>query len=151
MLPGNDRQLYRLVTRFETKTLAKQKSPDHLKKPDNVCTSSPKFGTVSNIGIQYQNSLMPKTSSAKNNRIDLRVTQEQKALLEQAASLKGVSLSAYTILHLLPAAQQDIAAQERLVLSNHDRDLLMASLDNPPVLQGDLKSAIAKHRNKYDL
>jgi uncharacterized protein (DUF1778 family) len=94
---------------------------------------------------------MPKISSAKNNRIDLRVTQEQKKILEQAACLKGVSLSAYTILHLLPVAQQDITAQERLMLSNRDRDLLMASLDNPPVLQGKLKSAVAKYREKYDL
>jgi uncharacterized protein (DUF1778 family) len=116
-----------------------------------VCTLSPRFSKLLNIGIQYQDSLMPKTSSAKDNRIDLRVTQEQKALLEQAASLKGISLSAYTILHLLPLAQQDIAAQERLSLSGRDRDLLMASLDNPPVLQGDLKSAIAKHREKYGL
>jgi uncharacterized protein (DUF1778 family) len=92
---------------------------------------------------------MPKISAGKNNRIDLRVTQEQKALLEQAAALKGVSLSAYTILHLLPLAQQDIAAQERLTLSDRDRDLLMATLDNPPALQGHLKSAIAKHLEKY--
>jgi uncharacterized protein (DUF1778 family) len=94
---------------------------------------------------------MSKTSSAKDNRIDLRVTQEQKALLEQAAALKGVSLSAYAILHLLPLAQQDIAAQERLTLSDRDRDLLMDALDNPPALQGSLKSAIAKHREKYGL
>jgi uncharacterized protein (DUF1778 family) len=116
-----------------------------------VCTLPPNFGNLINIGIQYQDSLMPKTSSAKDKRIDLRVTQEQKALLEQAASLKGISLSAYTILHLLPLAQQDIAAQERLTLSDRDRDLLMASLDCPHVLQGDLKSAIAKHREKYGL
>jgi uncharacterized protein (DUF1778 family) len=116
-----------------------------------VCTLSPKFVRLLNIGIQYQDSLMPKTSSAKDNRIDLRVTQEQKALLEQAASLKGVSLSAYTILHLLPVAQQDIAAQEKLTLSDRDRDLLMASLDNPPALRGNLKSAIAKHREKYGI
>jgi uncharacterized protein (DUF1778 family) len=116
-----------------------------------VCTLSPRFGKLLNIGIQHQESPMRKTSSAKDSRIDLRVTQEQKALLEQAASLKGISLSAYTILHLLPLAQQDIAAQERLTLSDRDRDLLMASLDNPPVLQGDLKSVIAKHREKYGL
>jgi uncharacterized protein (DUF1778 family) len=94
---------------------------------------------------------MPKTSDAKNNRIDLRVTQEQKALLEQAASLKGVSLSAYTILHLLPLAQKDIAAQEKLLLSDRDRDLLMASIENPPELQGKLQSAIAKYRDKYGI
>ncbi|MBW4513331.1 MAG: DUF1778 domain-containing protein [Scytonematopsis contorta HA4267-MV1] len=30
---------------------------------------------------------MPESSSAKNYRIDLRVTQEQKELLERAASI----------------------------------------------------------------
>jgi Protein of unknown function (DUF1778) len=34
---------------------------------------------------------MPKTSLAKGSRIDLRVTQDQKELLEKAASLKGIS------------------------------------------------------------
>jgi uncharacterized protein (DUF1778 family) len=48
----------------------------------------------------------------------------------------------------LPLAQQDIAAQEKLTLSDHDRDLLMTSLDSPPTLQGNLKSAISKHRDK---
>jgi uncharacterized protein (DUF1778 family) len=94
---------------------------------------------------------MPKTTATKNNRIDLRVTPEQKALLEQAASLKGISLSAYSIAHLLPLAQQDIADQEKLLLSDRDRDLLMASIENPPELQGKLKSAIAKHRDKYGI
>jgi uncharacterized protein (DUF1778 family) len=92
---------------------------------------------------------MSKISSAKDNRIDLRVTQAQKELLEQAAALRGVSLSAYTILHLLPLAQQEIAAQEKLVLSDRDRDLFMSKIENPPELQGKLKSAIGKYRSKY--
>ncbi len=92
---------------------------------------------------------MLKTSSAKDSRIDLRITQEQKELLEKAASLKGVSLSAYTILHLLPLAQQEIAAQEKLVLSDRDRDLFMSTIENPPELQGKLRSAIEQYQRKY--
>ena len=88
--------------------------------------------------------------SDKNSRIDLRVTGEQKALLEQAASLSGVSLSAYTLLHLLPQAQQDIERQERLRLSNRDRDLFLSAIANPPKLKGKLKSAIAEYMEKYD-
>ena len=92
---------------------------------------------------------MSKTSSAKDNRIDLRITQEQKELLEKAAALKGVSLSAYTILHLLPLAQQEIAAQEKLVLSDRDRNLFMSTIENPPELQGKLKLAIEQYQSKY--
>ncbi|MEH2131343.1 MAG: DUF1778 domain-containing protein [Nostoc sp.] len=94
---------------------------------------------------------MSETSSAKDCRIDLRVTQEQKELLERAASLKGISLSAYTLLHILPVAKQDIDANEKLVLSNLDRDLFMSVMENPPELKGKLKSAIHKYRQKYDL
>ncbi|MEH1784085.1 DUF1778 domain-containing protein [Nostoc sp.] len=94
---------------------------------------------------------MSETSSAKNCRIDLRVTQEQKELLERAASLKGISLSAYTLFHVLPVAKQDIDANEKLVLSNLDRDLFLSVMENPPELKGKLKSAIHKYRQKYDL
>lgn len=94
---------------------------------------------------------MSETSSAKDCRIDLRVTQEQKELLERAASLKGISLSAYTLFHLLPVAKQDIDANEKLVLSNLDRDLFLSVMENPPELKGKLKSAIHKYRQKYDL
>ncbi len=92
---------------------------------------------------------MSKTSKLKDSRIDLRVTQEQKELLERAASLKGVSLSAYTLFYLLPAAKQEVDSHERLVLSNRDRDLFMSVMENPPQLQGKLKSAIRNYRKKY--
>ncbi len=90
------------------------------------------------------------SNSAKDSRIDLRVTGEQKALLEQAASLSGVSLSAYTLLHLLPQAQQDIERKERLTLSNRDRDFFLSALANPPKLKGKLKTAITEYRQKYE-
>ena len=86
----------------------------------------------------------------RDSRIDLRVTAEQKALLEQAASLSGVSLSAYTLLHLIPKAQQDLERQQRLTLSNRDRDLFLSAIVNPPKLEGKLKTAIAKYQQKYE-
>lgn len=92
---------------------------------------------------------MSEPSQAKDSRIDLRVTQEQKELLERAASLKGVSLSAYTLFYVLPAAKQDVDSHERLVLSNRDRDLFLSMMENPPKLKGKLKSAIKKYREKY--
>jgi len=92
---------------------------------------------------------MSKTSKPKDSRIDLRVTQEQKELLERAASLKGISLSAYTLFYVLPAAKQEVDSHEKLVLSNRDRDLFMSVMENPPQLKGKLQSAIRKYRDKY--
>lgn len=87
---------------------------------------------------------------SKNSRIDLRVTPEQKQLLEQAASIKGISLSAYTLSYLLDIAQKDINNYEKLVLSNQDRDLFLSVIENPPPLQGKLEMAIKKYRQKYE-
>jgi uncharacterized protein (DUF1778 family) len=92
---------------------------------------------------------MANTASPKDSRIDLRVTQAQKELLETAASLRGISLSDYTILNLLPLAEREIANREKLVLTDRDRDLLMSALENPPKLQRKLKSAIEKYQQKY--
>lgn len=89
------------------------------------------------------------SASSKDSRIDLRVTAEQKALLEKAASMQGVSLSAYTLLHLLPQAQKDLEEREKLVLTDRDRDLFLSAMANPPKLQGSLKTAIAEYRDKY--
>ena len=93
---------------------------------------------------------MPETPSPKDSRLDLRITQEQKQLLERAAAIRGVSLSAYTLLHLLPIARKEVNNHERLVLSNRDRELFMSALENPPKLKGKLKAAIQKYREKYD-
>ena len=92
---------------------------------------------------------MSDKTRIKDNRIDLRVTQEQKELLERAAALKGISVSAYTLFHVLPAAKQDLDSHERLILSDRDRDLFMSVMENPPALKGKLKSAIAQYREKY--
>lgn len=92
---------------------------------------------------------MLETSSAKDSRIDLRVTQEQKEMLEKAASLRGITLSAYALFHLIPLAKKDIDTQERLILSDQDRDLFMSVMENPPKLQGKLKTAIQKYQDKY--
>jgi uncharacterized protein (DUF1778 family) len=93
---------------------------------------------------------MPEKSHDKDSRLDLRVTSSQKELLERAAAIRGVSVSAYTLLHLLPIAKQEVDTQERLVLSQRDRDLFMSVMENPPTLKGSLKSAIQKYREKYD-
>lgn len=88
-------------------------------------------------------------SHSKSSRLDLRVTPEQKELLERAATLKGVSLSSYTLFHLIPIAKKEIEQEERLILSNQDRDLLLSTLENPPPLTGKLKEAIEEYTAKY--
>ena len=78
-------------------------------------------------------------AALKNERIDFRVSLDQKSLLEKAAEIKNVSLSSYIISSSLRQAQIDLAENETLVLSNRDRDSIMEALENPPEPNDALK------------
>jgi uncharacterized protein (DUF1778 family) len=88
-------------------------------------------------------------SASKINRIDLRVSKEQKDLLETAASIKGISLSAYLLANCLEIAQEDIAKHQKLVLSDRDRDLFLSLIANPPQPNQDLVEAMQKFQQEY--
>ncbi len=75
----------------------------------------------------------------KDVRIDLRANSDQKSILERAAELKHISLSSYILATSLNQAQLDLTANETLVLSNRDRNLVMDLLDNPPEPNDALK------------
>jgi uncharacterized protein (DUF1778 family) len=92
---------------------------------------------------------MTISSKNKESRVELRVSQEQKSLLEKAAHLRGLSLSAYLLSHTLAAAREDIAAHERLVLSERDWDLFVTVLENPPEPCQTLQSAVKNFQDKY--
>ena len=91
------------------------------------------------------------STSIKDNRIDLRVSIEQKELLEQAALLKGLSLSAYLLFRSLEAAQADIAETTRLVLSDRDRDLFLQLMLDPPQPSSALLTAMAEFQANYEV
>lgn len=70
--------------------------------------------------------------AVKDSRVDFRVSDVQKSLLERAAEIKHLSLSSYILSSSIKQAEQDIAENEMLILSNRDRDLVMSALENPP-------------------
>lgn len=70
--------------------------------------------------------------AVKDSRVDFRVSDIQKTLLERAAEIKHVSLSSYILSSSIKQAELDIAENEMLILSNRDRDLVMSVLENPP-------------------
>lgn len=70
--------------------------------------------------------------AVKDSRVDFRVSDVQKSLLERAAEIKHLSLSSYILSSSIKQAELDIAENEVLILSNRDRDLVMSALENPP-------------------
>ena len=70
--------------------------------------------------------------AVKDSRVDFRVSDVQKSLLERAAEIKHLSLSSYILSSSIKQAELDIAENEMLILSNRDRELVMSALENPP-------------------
>lgn len=70
--------------------------------------------------------------AVKDSRVDFRLSDVQKSLLERAAEIKHLSLSSYILSSSIKQAELDIAENEMLILSNRDRDLVMSALENPP-------------------
>lgn len=70
--------------------------------------------------------------SSKDARIDLRVNQAQKALLEQAAASQGKRLSDFVITASTEAAQMALADQNRFVLPEEQMAKFLAMLEEEP-------------------
>ncbi|MGK5084849.1 DUF1778 domain-containing protein [Bdellovibrionota bacterium FG-1] len=86
----------------------------------------------------------------KTDRVDLRLDQNQKETIEKAAELNGMSTSSYMVRVAFRAAKRDLADEENLTLSNRDRDLFLANLENPPKATLALKKAM-QHVKKAGL
>ncbi len=82
----------------------------------------------------------------KMDRIDLRITREQKELLARAASLSGVSMSSFLVNNALDQAKRIIVKSETITLSDRDRDLFYSILKNPPKPNKNLVKLMRNHR-----
>ncbi len=71
------------------------------------------------------------TSVTKAERLNIRVTAEEKALVEQAARLSRVSASQFVLRAAVSSAEQLLAEQTRFVLSPSDWERFTTILDRP--------------------
>jgi uncharacterized protein (DUF1778 family) len=75
----------------------------------------------------------------KMDRIDIRVTSEQKETLARAAVLSGVSMSSFLVANALSEARKVVSKSERISLSTRDRDLFYP--DEPSQAEQDTVEA----------
>ncbi len=82
----------------------------------------------------------------KMDRIDLRITREQKELLARAAALSGVSMSSFLVNNALDQAKRIVVKSETITLSDRDRDLFYSILKDPPKPNKNLVKLMRNHR-----
>jgi uncharacterized protein (DUF1778 family) len=77
--------------------------------------------------------------AVKSNRLETRLSPEQRATLERAASLAGTSVSAFVVDAAVERAEELMAAQMSTTVPADYFDRLISVLD-----QGDRASRLAK-------
>lgn len=81
-------------------------------------------------------------AAAKPERLEARVTSEQKELIERAADLEGRSLTDFVVASVAAAAKQVIQEHEILKLAAQDRAVFLAALQNPPEPNAKLRELL---------
>ena len=71
------------------------------------------------------------TSRRRGERLEARVTAEQKALIEHAAALEGRSITDFVLASVQDAAKRAIAEHEVIQLSVRDSQAFVEALLNP--------------------
>jgi uncharacterized protein (DUF1778 family) len=90
---------------------------------------------------------MAGASPQKQERLEARVTHEQKEVLQQAAALEGTSLTDFIVRSAQRAAEQAIRDHSLLVLTSRESKSFVEALLDAPAPNAALRSA-AEHFKK---
>jgi uncharacterized protein (DUF1778 family) len=82
--------------------------------------------------------------------IEITLTQEQKEVLESAATINCLSLSEYLLKVALKLAEDPPLKPETIILSERDWEIVTSAIENPPELTPNLKAAIKRYREEYE-
>jgi uncharacterized protein (DUF1778 family) len=86
--------------------------------------------------------------SSRTARLEARVTDEQKTLLQRAAALTGRSLSDFIVACAQEAAVRTIHDYELIRLTADERIAFVSTLLNPPAPSARLKKAAKAYKQK---
>jgi uncharacterized protein (DUF1778 family) len=84
--------------------------------------------------------------TSKDERVEVRVTSEMKALFVRAAAIQSLSITDFMVQSTLEAARRVIRENEYLDLSQRDRIAFVEAVLNPPPPSDRLKQAAKRHK-----
>src|SRR5258708_37249604 len=95
---------------------------------------------------------MPNAASRSNTgrtraqRLEARVTAEQKTLIERAAALQGRTVTDFVLTSVQDAARRAIAEHQQLELSVRDSEALVEALRHPRPVNARLRRTVRRYR-----
>lgn len=81
-----------------------------------------------------------------DERIDLRLSRDAKELIEHAAAIESISVSAFVVGNAMHGAKQVVAGHDRWVLSRRGSAAFVDALLNPPEPNDALKMAAEDYK-----
>ena len=85
-------------------------------------------------------------SRTRSERLEARVTAEQKTLIERAAALQGRSVTDFVLTSVQDAARRAIEEHQQLELSVRDSEAFVDALLNPKPVGDRLRETVRRYR-----
>lgn len=85
-------------------------------------------------------------SALKKQRIDLRLNEDDKHMIEEAAAMTNQSISQFMVSTASERAAEVIDQHRRLLLNEESWNLVMDAITNPPAPNDRLKCAANRLR-----
>lgn len=82
----------------------------------------------------------------RGERLEARITADQKALIQRAAELEGRSVTDYVVSSVQDAARRTVEAHDLVVLSAAESRAFVDALLDPPPVNDRMRDSIRRHR-----
>ena len=84
----------------------------------------------------------------KKQRIDLRLSDDDKSLIEEAAAMSNLTITQFMVTTASERAAEVIEQHRRLVLNEESWNRVMDAIDNPPEPNERLKRAARRLKDR---
>jgi len=95
-----------------------------------------------------QQAVKARKYARKLERLEARVTREQKHIIERAAELRGTSVTEFVVVSAQQAATKTIKDFETLRLRGEAREVFVNALLNPPAPNAAAKAAARRYKQR---
>lgn len=98
------------------------------------------------MSLRATESSKAKPERSKIERLEARVSKEQKELFQQAADIQGRTLTDFVTSSVAEAAKRAIQEHEMMTLSVRDREVFVEALLSPPEPSDKLRAAASRYK-----
>jgi len=118
----------------------------------DTCGKLPHIRYVGEVSSMSHNQILQiRRQSRKQERLEARLTRDQKRLIERAAQIRGTSVTDFVLASARRAATETIEEFQRLRLRDEAREVFVNALLNPPAPNAPARAAAQRYKERMGL